>query len=131
RLTHVPEETRLSSPAWETLALVAYRQPVLRADIEAIRGVSCDDILRQLMDRDLVRICGRSEELGRPYLYGTTKQFLLLFGLKDLDDLPRAEVLRGEGPPASQSPAEPDASAAAEQSVSDSPVSDLLETEQQ
>lgn len=97
RLAHVPEETRLSSPALETLALVAYRQPILRADIEAIRGVSCGEILRQLMDRDLVRICGRSEELGRPYLYGTTKPFLLLFGLKDLDDLPRADSLRGTG----------------------------------
>lgn len=94
RLGHVPAETRLSVPALETLAVVAYRQPVMRADIEAVRGVNCGEILRQLMERDLIRICGRSEELGRPYLYGTTKRFLLTFGLVDLDHLPRAEVLR-------------------------------------
>lgn len=94
RLGHVPPETRLSTPAMETLAVIAYRQPVLRADIEAIRGVSCGEILRQLMERELVRIAGRSEELGRPYLYGTTKRFLQTFGMKNLDSLPRAEMLR-------------------------------------
>jgi segregation and condensation protein B len=73
---------------------VAYRQPVLKADIEAIRGVQCGEILRQLMERDLVRIGGRSEELGRPYLYTTTKRFLQQFGLRSLDELPRAEILR-------------------------------------
>ena len=78
----------------ETLAVVAYRQPVLRAEIEAIRGVNCGEILRQLMERDLVRIGGRSDELGRPYLYTTTKRFLQLFGLQNLDDLPRALALR-------------------------------------
>ena len=90
RLAHVPGETRLSAPALETLAVIAYRQPVPRADIEAIRGVNCGEILRQFMERDLVRIGGRSEELGRPYLYSTTKRFLQLFGLINLDDLPRA-----------------------------------------
>ena len=94
RLEYVPRETRLSAPALETLAVIAYRQPVLRADIEAIRGVNCGEILRQLMERDLVRIGGRSEELGRPYYYTTTKHFLCLFGLESLDQLPRAEVLR-------------------------------------
>jgi segregation and condensation protein B len=94
RLGHVPSEIRLSAPALETLAVVAYRQPVLRVDIEAVRGVNCGEILRQLMDRDLIRICGRSEELGRPYLYGTTKRFLQTFGLVDLDQLPRADSLR-------------------------------------
>lgn len=94
RLSHVPGEARLSSVALETLAVVAYRQPVLKADIEAIRGVNCGEILRQLMERDLVRIGGRSEELGRPYLYATTKRFLQQFGLRGLDDLPRAEILR-------------------------------------
>jgi segregation and condensation protein B len=91
-------ELRLSAPALETLAVVAYRQPVLRAQIEAIRGVQCGEILRQLMDRDLVRIAGRSDELGRPFLYGTTKHFLSLFGMRDLDELPRAESLRTVGP---------------------------------
>lgn len=94
RLGHVPPETRLSAPALETLAVIAYRGPVLRADIEAIRGVNCGEILRQLMERDLVRISGRSEELGRPYLYATTKRFLQLYGLVSLDDLPRATALR-------------------------------------
>jgi len=94
RLGHVPAEVRLSAPALETLAVIAYRQPVLRAEIEAVRGVNSGEILRQLMERDLVRISGRSEELGRPYLYATTKRFLQVFGLISLDELPRAETLR-------------------------------------
>src|SRR5204863_8486471 len=88
RLAHLPGESRLSAPALETLAVIAYRQPVPRADIEAVRGVNCGEILRQLMDRDLVRIGGRSEELGRPYLYATTRRFLNLFGLVSLEELP-------------------------------------------
>lgn len=104
RLHRTPVETRLSAPALETLAVVAYRQPVVRAGIEAIRGVQCGEILRQLMDRDLLRIVGRSSELGRPLLYGTTKRFLEVFGLKGLDELPRAAELRvaatsAAGPP--------------------------------
>ena len=91
------EALRLSPPALETLAVVAYRQPVLRADVEAIRGVACGEILRQLMERDLLRIVGRSEELGRPLWYGTTKQFLQAFGLSNLDQLPMAEELRRQG----------------------------------
>jgi segregation and condensation protein B len=87
-------EIRLSSPALETLAVVAYRQPILRAEVEAIRGVACGEILRQLMDRDLLRIVGRSEELGRPLRYGTTKRFLQVFGLSNLDELPWARQLR-------------------------------------
>ena len=97
RLFQRPDTTRLSTPALETLSVVAYRQPVLRADIESIRGVGCGEILRQLMECDLVKITGRSEELGRPFLYGTSKQFLLAFGLRHLDELPRAEQLRGTG----------------------------------
>jgi segregation and condensation protein B len=87
-------EIRLSSPALETLAVVAYRQPVLRAEVEAIRGVACGEILRQLMDRELLRIVGRSEELGRPLRYGTTKRFLQVFGLCSLEELPWAHPLR-------------------------------------
>lgn len=94
RLEHVPPETRLSAPALETLAVIAYRQPVPRADIEAIRGVNCGEILRQLMERDLVRIGSRSEELGRPFLYATTKRFLQVFGLVSLEDLPQAAAIR-------------------------------------
>ena len=87
RLGAVQSGLRLSVPAMETLAVVAYRQPVLRVEIEAIRGVSCGEMLRQLMERDLVRIRGRSEELGRPYLYGTTKRFLQQFGLDSIEEL--------------------------------------------
>ena len=103
RLAHVPGEIRLSAPSLETLAVIAYRQPVLKADIDAIRGVNCGEILRQLMERDLVRISGRSEELGRPFLYVTTRRFLNLFGLHNLTDLPRAAAIRSApvtpGPP--------------------------------
>ena len=74
--------------------MVAHRQPVLRAEVEAIRGVGCGEILRQLMDRDLLRIVGRSEELGRPLWYGTTKRFLRLFGLASLEQLPLAAELK-------------------------------------
>ncbi len=91
--------TPLSSPAMETLTVIAYRQPIVKAEIEAIRGVSCSDILRQLMERDMVRISGRSAELGRPFLYGTTRQFLRTFGLPSLDALPQADQLRGTGLP--------------------------------
>ncbi|MEQ1829339.1 MAG: SMC-Scp complex subunit ScpB [Pirellula sp.] len=93
RRLDVPGEVLLSQGMLETLAIVAYRQPVLRAEMEAIRGVSCDEVLRQLMQRDLVRISGRHDELGRPYLYGTTKRFLELFGLQSLDNLPRARKI--------------------------------------
>jgi segregation and condensation protein B len=103
-LRGVDQELRLSPPALETLAVVAYRQPVLRAEIEGIRGVACGEILRQLLDRDLLRIVGRSEELGRPLWYGTTKRFLREFGLCFLDELPLASQLRrttgGEDRPA-------------------------------
>ncbi len=87
-------EVRLSTPAMETLAVVAYRQPILRAEIEAIRGVQSGEVLRQLIERDLVRIVGRSQELGRPLLYGTSKRFLQIFGLKHIEELPRPEFLR-------------------------------------
>lgn len=93
RLAHVPQSLRLSTPAMETLSVVAYRQPINRAEIESVRGVGCGEILNQLLGRDLVRICGRSEELGKPYLYGTSKRFLEMFGLRSLDDLPLAGTI--------------------------------------
>ena len=93
RLLDSSLDARLSAPALETLTVVAYRQPILRANVEAIRGVQCGEILRQLMERDLVRIVGRSDDLGRPLLYGTTKRFLEVFGLRSLGDLPRAGEL--------------------------------------
>jgi segregation and condensation protein B len=76
------------------LAIIAYRQPIMRAGIEAIRGVQCGEILRLLMEKGLVRIAGRHNSLGRPVLYGTTKRFLQTFGLNSLQDLPQAEQLR-------------------------------------
>ncbi len=103
RLGHLPPAVRLSTPMMETLAVVAYRQPVSRASAEAIRGVACGELLRQLMERDLIRIAGRSEELGRPYLYGTTKRFLQLFGLSNVDALPPIhwQTLQDDDPPVS------------------------------
>ena len=86
-------ELRLSAAARETLAIVAYRQPITRADVEAIRGVATDVLLRLLMEKGLLRIAGRDESLGRPMLYGTTKKFLQLYGLKSLHDLPEAKEL--------------------------------------
>src|SRR5439155_21798363 len=94
RLRRSGSELRLSSPARETLAIVAYRQPIMRTDVEAIRGVQCSDLLRQLMERGLVRIAGRHDSLGRPVLYGTTKKFLQLFGLKSIRDLPPIDAHR-------------------------------------
>lgn len=108
RLHTAPVEIRLSGPAMETLAVVAYRQPVLRADIEAIRGVQSGEVLRQLIERDMVRIVGRSEELGRPFLYGTGKRFLQVFGLRHLDELPQIALIQsgGQAVSATASPAE-------------------------
>ncbi|MGC1276505.1 MAG: SMC-Scp complex subunit ScpB [Planctomycetaceae bacterium] len=98
RLHRRTDHLRLSPPALETLTIVAYRQPCTRADVEAIRGVQSAEMLKYLMDRNLVRIAGEHDSLGRPYLYETTKRFLELFGLRTLADLPRAAELCG-GPP--------------------------------
>lgn len=94
KLNRQRSETRLSDAALETLAIVAYKQPIIRADIESIRGVACGDSLNKLRDLGLVRIIGRADVVGRPMLYGTTKKFLDLFGLADLDDLPPMEALK-------------------------------------
>jgi len=94
QMFHVRSDARLSQAALETLAIVAYRQPILRADIESIRGVATGEVLRGLMEKQLVKIVGRAEVIGRPMLYGTTRRFLEVFGLKNLDDLPRVEELR-------------------------------------
>ena len=93
KLLTVRQESRLTQAGLETLAIVAYKQPVLRADVEAIRGVSCGEMLNRLREANLIKIVGRAEDVGRPILYGTTKQFLEVFGLGSLDDLPQAEEL--------------------------------------
>lgn len=103
RLGVLPDAIRLSWPMMETLAIVAYRQDVTRADVEAVRGVACGEILRQLMSLDLVRISGRSEDLGRPYLYGTTKRFLQICGLASINSLPAIDS-RGFSDDVSDSP---------------------------
>jgi len=86
-----PAPARLSKAAMETLAIVAYKQPIIRNDIEHIRGVDCGGILRTLMEKKLIRVLGRKAIPGRPLIYGTTRQFLELFELKDLTELPTPE----------------------------------------
>lgn len=100
RLRAAREAGRLSRPAVETLAIVAYRQPITRADLEAIRGVSCGEVLKTLLERRLVAIAGRAEEPGRPILYGTTRRFLEVFGLASVKDLPKAGDLHFGDPEA-------------------------------
>jgi len=85
---------RLSPPSLETLSIIALRQPICRADIAAIRGVEVDGVIKTLLERDLITIVGKSEAPGRPMLYGTTQKFLEHFGLRDLDDMPKAAELR-------------------------------------
>ena len=92
RLKGARQQAKLSPAAIETLAIIAYKQPILRADLESIRGVACGEVLRGLMDRRLVKIAGRAEEVGRPMLYGTTKEFLQIFGLATVNDLPKANT---------------------------------------
>lgn len=93
RFDTVPTASRLSSPALETLAILAYRQPVGRAEVEEIRGVGAGGVLRTLLERDLIEVVGRGEGLGRPLLYGTTQYFLQHFGFRSTGDLPRPEEL--------------------------------------
>jgi len=93
KLLETGARARLSRAALETLAVVAYKQPVLRSAIEAIRGVNVDGVLRTLMERNLVRIVGRGEGPGRPLLFGTTKDFLLQFGINRVSDLPKVDEI--------------------------------------
>lgn len=94
KLIKVRSDNKLTPAQLETLAIIAYKQPIIRADIEAIRGVACGEIIRNLMYKGLVKIVGRAEILGRPMQYGTTKKFLDVFGLADLKDLPKVEELK-------------------------------------
>ena len=97
RLKQSRQESKLSAAALETLAIVAYKQPVVRADIEAIRGVSVGEVLNRLRELGLVKVVGRAEDVGRPMLYGTTRHFLETFGLSGLEDLPAVEELQMPG----------------------------------
>ncbi|MEW4488386.1 SMC-Scp complex subunit ScpB [Thalassoglobus sp. JC818] len=89
---------KLSPPAMETLTIIAYRQPCTRADVEAIRGVQASEMIKQLLDKNLVRVVGEDDSLGRPYLYGTTRIFLESFGLSNVNELPMAELLKPKEP---------------------------------
>jgi len=107
KLKGVVRPPRLSPPALETMAVIAYRQPISRAEVEAVRGVDCSGTLDTLVERGIIRITGRSEAPGRPILYGTTSLFLEHFGLKDLEDLPNSEELRRVKLPAPADPTGP------------------------
>jgi segregation and condensation protein B len=97
-LKRTGHELRLTPASLETLAVIAYKQPIMRAEVEKVRGVACSEIIRQLMEKGLVRGAGRHDSLGRPQLYGTTKRFLQAFGLNTLKDLPEVEALRKPNP---------------------------------
>jgi segregation and condensation protein B len=88
--------SKLSMPALETLAIIAYRQPIIRAEVEQIRGVNSDSAIKTLYEKRLIKIMGRKEAPGRPFLYGTTREFLQYFGLKDLTELPTLKDLTRE-----------------------------------
>ena len=92
-----PKPVRLSKAALETLAIIAYKQPIIRSDVEHIRGVDCGGVLRQLLERKLVRVLGRKEIAGRPLIYATTRKFLETFDLKDLKDLPTPKEIEEFG----------------------------------
>lgn len=114
KMTQREADAKLTKAALETLAIIAYRQPILRADVEAIRGVACGETIRSLMEKRLVKIAGRAEEPGRPILYGTTKRFLEVFGLNSTKDLPQMEEAFAQKPKIE--PPQPEPAAAAPQS---------------
>lgn len=94
RLRRTGHELRLTAAALETLAVIAYKQPIMRAEVETVRGVQCSEVIRVLMEKGLVRVAGRHPSLGRPQLYATTRKFLQTFGLNGLTDLPEVESLK-------------------------------------
>lgn len=117
---------RLSGPAMETLAIIAYRQPITKAAMEAVRGVSCDGMLQKLLDRELICIGGRAELPGRPLLYETTELFFEYFGIKNVDDLPNASELRTvKLPEPEPDNLEPKTSSVGESSANKEPVNEF------
>ncbi len=126
KLARSRTKSRLSRPALETLAIIAYRQPVSRPEVDAIRGVNSEAVLENLLDRRMIRITGRKESPGRPFLYETTREFLVAFGLRDLADLPKVEgelvvpePIAPEGGVAQESAATGEVAAAADSSQQD------------
>ena len=125
------QQQKLSQAALETLSIIAYRQPVMRAEIEVIRGVACGEVLRSIMEKRLVKIVGRAEELGRPMLYGTTRDFLNIFGLASLDDLPDVQGLVREASWKPAAPPEPETDESSASEASSEAVSEpAVETQQ-
>ncbi|MEZ6059825.1 MAG: SMC-Scp complex subunit ScpB [Planctomycetaceae bacterium] len=118
RLHHRQARMKLSQPAMETLTIIAYRQPVTRADVESIRGVQSSDLIRQLIDRGLVRVGGEDDSLGRPFLYETTRQFLDMLGLGRIQDMPDFQTL-GRTAPAVEPKVDSAEVAAADEAASD------------
>jgi segregation and condensation protein B len=106
KLQRSKTKSRLSRPALETLAIIAYRQPVSRPEVDAIRGVNSEGVLDSLLDRRMIRIAGRKDSPGRPFLYETTREFLVAFGLRDPSDLPKVEgeLVVPEPPAAAEAP---------------------------
>ena len=100
RLRRLGHEARLAPSAMETLAIIAYKQPITRPDVESIRGVSAVEPMRQLTEKDLIGVVGKQKSLGRPQLYGTTRKFLQLFGLNDLAELPEVAAFGKDAPAA-------------------------------
>lgn len=130
KLSKARSDSKLSQAALETLAVVAYKQPVLRANIEVVRGVAAGEMLNRLRELGLIKIVGRAEEIGRPMLYGTTKKFLEVFGLADLKELPQVEELR---PPDARLsvPAAPPAEPPATEASAESPEAPAEETSEE
>lgn len=130
-----PKPVRLSKAALETLAIIAYKQPVIRTDVEHIRGVDCGGVLRQLLERKLIRVLGRKEIAGRPLIYATTKRFLETFDLKDLKDLPTPKEIEEFGKPPLEGRGnimiEPDEGTSPPASIAETPPEEgLMETPQ-
>ena len=130
-----PKPSRLSKAALETLAIIAYKQPIIRSDVEQLRGVDCGGVLRMLLERNLIRVLGRKEIPGRPIIYATTKQFLEVFDLKNLKDLPTPKEIEDlgkapmdeevgeEAPPTELQANEPDAGTEAGEPANDESAS--------
>jgi segregation and condensation protein B len=114
--------TRLTGPQLETLAIIAYRQPVTRADCEAVRGVAVDSVVQVLLERSLIKIAGRADVPGRPLLYETTEYFLQHFGLRHVDELPNSSELKRVVLPTAQPPAEPAPAELATEAPSEPPA---------
>jgi len=131
KLFKARSDSRLSPALLETLAIVAYKQPVLRAEVEAVRGVACGEMLSRLRDVNLARIVGRAEEIGRPLLYGTTTRFLEIFGLSSLKDLPKIDDDKADSIPALKAVPAEDSADTSDDSESDASDDDSEESQEE